>query len=296
MIQVHYVPSWCGDYRLEADGDAKCVLAVTDPTAAEQVKLERFLLKCFSRGLVKPFVGIAGNGETKIEIAASIVEAGKLLLGTKNPRKGVLTAVKSVQGEVEAILAEEQPKLDNALAAPEAKEAVTTRRPTLCCPTPISGPDTRASQVLQAFCTEAQWNDWQKQGFVRCYGCFSGHRYRIVHRHSELARQQGKITWDETDDHVIHAYDWSVPPAEEVLSLKLAIEHAEHWVRNQSSAFGLSVEGTIDHAGKRDLYENPFVGAERQQLDGTRDAQFVKSFGYGMRVWLRMLQKLGAKR
>jgi hypothetical protein len=296
MIQVHYVPSWYGDYRLEADGDAKCVLAVTDPTAAEQVKLERFLLKCFSKGLVKPFAGITGNGETKIEIAASIIDAGKLLLGTKNPRKGTLTAVKSVQGEVEAILAEEQPKLDDALAAPEVKEAVTTRRPTLCCPAPISGPDIRASQVLQTFCTAQQWNDWQRQGFVRCYGNLSGHRYRVAHRHSELAKQQGKITWDETDDHVIHAYDWSLPPAEEVLSLKLAIEHAEHWMRNQSSVFETGLDGTISHEGKRDLYVNPFMSAGRQHLDGTRDAQFVKTFGYGLRVGLRLLQKLGGKR
>jgi hypothetical protein len=283
MIETLIIPSWCGDYSLTADGEAKCVLTVKDPTVSEQISLERFLLKCFSKGWVKPFAGIAGNGETKIEILASILDASKLLLGRKSPRTGIITAVKSVNGEVEAVLGE-TPKLEEALAKPEAKEAVTTRRPTLCCPVPVAGPDIRASRVLELFSTAQQRRDWQEHGYLRCHGCFSGHRYRVAHRHSALAREQRKIVWDETDDRVIHAYDWSLPPAEEALAVKHAIEFAEHWIRNSSSCL---------YAGATDRYEDPFVdGGDREGLDGTKDAAFVRSFGDGLRTGLGLLMKI----
>lgn len=287
MIETLIIPSYCGDYSLVADGEEKCVLAVKDPTVSEQTALERFLLKCFSKGWVKPFAGISGNGETKVEILAPILEASKLLLGRKRPRTGIITAVKSVNGEVEAVLGE-TPKLEEALAKPEAKEAVTTRRPTLCCPTPVAGPDIRASRVLELFSTPQQRKDWQEHGFLRCYGRFSGHRYRVAHRHSALAREQGKIVFDETDGHIVHAYDWSLPPAEEVLAMKHAIEHAEHWIRNSSSCL---------YAGARDRYVNPFVDENgRAGLDGTKDAATVRQLGAGLRLGLGLMMRIAKGR
>lgn len=281
MIERHYFPSWCGDYRLEADSETSCLLVVTDPTAAEQEKLERFLEKCMKHRWVKPFSPgvITANGTTKIKIAADVATAGRALLARKGRQKrtGILTAVKSINGVVTAVEGEE--KVAEAVSKPEAKEAVTTRRPTLSCPHPISGPDIRASNVLMRFCTPQQWDDWMRHGYLRAFGRFSGHQYRIAHRHSELARSQGKITWDETDDHVVHCYDVSMPPAEEVLAVKLALEHAEHWVRNRSGLF-YRIDGEA-------LYVDPFVGPDRQSLDGTKDNGRLRGFGMGLRVGLQ---------
>jgi hypothetical protein len=289
MIERHYVPSWCGDYHLDADGDTKSRLVVTDPTTVEQEQLEKFLVKCIQKKWLHPFknsaLSIPASGTTKIAIEASIVEAGKVLLAKKGrQRTGIITAIKSVGGVVEAVLGDGE-KLDAALKKPEAKTAVTVRRPTNCCPKPVTGPDVRASAVLQAFCTPQQWADWTAHGFLRAYGQLSGHRYRIAHRHSALARHQKKIVWDESGDHLIHAYDWSVPPAEEVLTMKLAIEHAEPWIRNPSTVFAFNDDVEVK-------YRNPFVSLDRQGLDGTIDAANVRGFGHGLRAGFALMQKL----
>jgi hypothetical protein len=258
-------PSWCGDFRLEADGDDACKLVVIDATPAEQELLDKFMKKARKKGWIGEMVGVKPTGQTTLNLPVPVAEAGKLLLARKAPRKGILTAVKSVKGELEIVLGDDEDKLAEATEKEDADEAVTTRRPTLCCPTPVSGPERRASEVLRAFSTPEQWDSWVKNGFLLCTGGLSGHRYRVCNRHSELARRQGKITWDLDDDGIVHAYDWSLPPAEEVLAMKLALEHAEHWIRNRSGVLRM---GELK-------FRNPFVSEADQGLDGTQDAAFV---------------------
>jgi hypothetical protein len=321
MISTWYMPSWSGDFRLEEEGENQCRLIVSDPTPGEIETLGRFLAKARQRRWIPKVAGIAPKGESTLLIDTSLISAGKVLLSNgkgpfrkKHHKEGILTSVRSKDGKIEAIPAEpkepepepeplgpptalakmedkeDKPakpdKVEEALAKPDADKAVTTRRPTLCCPTPVAGPDVRASEVLHAFCTRQQWESWMRNGFLFCNGNLSGHTYRIVHRHLPLAREPGKVTWDMDDDAVIHCYDWSVPPAEEVLAIKLALEHVEHWVRNPSGALG--------RYGQKDIYPNPFVGPQHQFLDGTQDAGFVSGFGEGLRTTLAIFG--GAKK
>ena len=258
-------PSWNGDFRIEADGDDASTLIVDDATPAEKEILGKFLKKARKKDWVDEAVGISPEGRTTLHLPVPVAESGKLLLARRAPRKGILTAVKSSAGELEIVLGDDADKLTDATTKEDADEAVTTRRPTLCCPTPVSGPERRASEVLRAFSTPEQWASWIEHGFLLCTGGLSGHRYRVCNRHSELARRQGKITWDLDDDGIVHAYDWSLPPAEEVLAMKLTLEHAEHWVRNHS---GVLRRGEL-------LFYNPFVSENDQYLDGTQDAAFV---------------------
>lgn len=262
-------PSWNGDFRIEADGDEASKLVVDDATPAEKDTLGKFLKKARKKGWVDEAVGISPEGRTTLCLPVPVAESGKLLLARRAPRKGILTAVKSVKGELEIVLGDNADKLTEATEKEDADEAVTTRRPTLCCPTPVSGPERRASEVLRAFCTPEQWESWLENGYLHCYGGLSGHKYRICNRHSELARRQGKITWDLDDDGIVHAYDWSLPPAEETLAMKLALEHAEHWIRNRS---GVLRPGELK-------FTNPFVSEADQGLDGTQDAAFVSGVG-----------------
>jgi hypothetical protein len=312
MINTWYLPSWSGDFRLEEEDDDRCRLIVVDPTPGEIELLGRFMAKARQRKWISKMEGVATKGESTLTINASLVAAGKVILSNgkgpfrKRHREGLLTAVRSKGGKIEAIPgspgdAEPEPmsgptalakvdeqaeglaepsKVDKALAKDDADKAVTTRRPTLCCPNPVTGPDIRASEVLRSFCTKQQWESWMANGFLFCNGNLSGHTYRIVHRHLPLAADQGKVTWDMDDDQVIHCYDWSVPPAEEVLAIKLALEHVEHWVRNPSGALGRFGSTT---------YPNPFVGPNQQYLDGTVDTGIVSGIGEGLRAAVAVL-------
>ena len=233
-------------------------------------RLTRFLRRARKKRWLTELEGVTLTGTTVLTIAAPIVEAGRVLLdrkGRKTKLDGLLTVVRSTDGAVQS---EHDPEdAERALAKPKADKAVTTRRPTLCCPFPVSGPDIRASEVLAAFSTPSQWEEWCEHGRLHCRGNLSGHRYRIAHRHSALAREQGKICWDETDGVVVHCYDWSVPPAEEVLAVKLTLEHREHWIRNRSGVFG----------GKGPHYHNPFMPNSAQHLDGVVDTGIVTALG-----------------
>jgi hypothetical protein len=295
MLSRWFIPSWSGDFRLEAEGDDKSRLIVVNPTPAEVDQLGKFLVKAREKGLVPDIAGVSDKGESTLTIRAPVAEAGKLLLGRKAPRKGLLTAVKSVDGKLEVVTGDaESEEVSEALDKPEADKAVTTRRPTLCCPTPQVEREVRASEVLRTFCTRKQWEEWVDKGYLHCSGKLTGHSYRIAHRHSPLAAEQRKICWDLHDDHVVHCYDWSVPPPEEALAIKLTLEHREHWIRNVSGMYTLGYvdDAIFDGKGGRkstELYPDPFMSPDKQWQDGVSDASFVSGFGAAVAAWNSVL-------
>lgn len=178
------------------------------------------------------------------ETAASFTDAAQAVLG----------------GKGQPLLASPPPPA----AAPVV--AVTTSRPTNCCPYTIPG-DTRgrrADKLLLAFCTAEQRETWVKYGWVEARGQITGERYRIAHRHSPVAREQTKVTWLLDGDQVVHAHATWLPPAEEVLTLKLVIEGHEAWVRNPSTVLGGA-----------SVLPHPFQPRGRQAADGLAEAGFV---------------------
>jgi len=260
--------SWCGDFRLEADGASKSTLTIEDPTPAEVERLGAFLKKARSKGWIDQHVGFAPSGKIVIPIDAPLSKAGRILLGSKP--KGILTAVVSKRGRVSAEIEGAAEKAVKLVDSPDAEAAASVRRPTLCCPYPQPGPDVRATEVLAAFLTPTQRADWARDRVLHCYGNLSGRLYQIAHRHHPLAIARKKIVWDVEGSHVMHAYDWSVPPAEEVLVMKLVLEHAEHWIRNQSGCL-------TDDGGP--IFDNPFMSERRQASDGLQDAAFMRALG-----------------
>lgn len=284
MLRKWYYPSWCGDYRLEArmrdtnggyrDPGAEevpevCVLTVTDPTPAEIEELALFLEKAKWQGWASKLAGLRETGTSQLEIKAPLWEAAHVLLGLdEKPREGLLTTVVSENGEVRAFDTSQGKMLTRAEVV-EGARAVTTRRPTLCCPSCAPGAEMRASRVLRAFCTPAQWQTWVERGYLICVGNLSGDAYRVAHRHSPLGIKQGKCAWDLTYSHVMHAHYAFLPPPEEVLALKLTLEHREHWIRNGS--------GCCYDLGSN--YINPFMSSDDQSGDGIDDARFTRSLG-----------------
>lgn len=272
MIRRHFFPTWCGDFRLErleSDDEGTCTLTVVDPTAADLDKLGHFLEKARKKGWLSQLAGVAEKGETVLAIGASIVDAGRVLLGRRGrvtEKDGLLTVVRMTNGEVIAV--HDYPDEAAAAESEEAEDAATVKRPTLCCPNCTPGPDERASEALRAFCTRRQWESWQRRGSLLCRGNLSGHTYRVAHRHSPIAITQGKCAWDVVDDHVVHCHCSDLPPAEEVLAIKATLEHREHWVRNPSGYFGSGPS-----------YANPFMRPNEQGLDGVVDTRVTSVLG-----------------
>jgi hypothetical protein len=148
--------------------------------------------------------------------------------------------------------------------------AVTVPRATLCCPVTVKGPiDLRADHVLRCFSTESQWASWVRFGHMEVRGGRSGLRYRVAHRHTPIAIEQTKPAWCIDDNNVVHAHLTFLPPAEEVLALKLALEHREGWIRNASGYY----------SGPEPHYPNPFMAEDEQGADGLWDAALLREVG-----------------
>ncbi len=276
MIQRWYIPSTSGDYRLEAakdwKGSACCTLTVENPTPAEVEKLQAFLRTARDREWVGAKQNIGLVGVTNIKVVANIADAGALLVpATAGENPGLLTAVRSINGEVTATHSLESAAALSA--APEADAAVTVRRATPCCPTPETAAEKRASEVLRAFCTGEQWASWQRHGYLLCTGRYTGHRYRIAHRHSPLAEKQGRICADLTDRAVLHFHDSLLPPPEEVLGAKIILEHRENWLRHQATC--LSSRFT-------QVFPNPLGPGI---MDGIPDARLLQVVGGAALGW-----------
>jgi len=267
-VKRWYFPSWSGDYRLLPDGDDACLLRVENPTSGELADLGDFLTKARKKDWIEKHLGVSSTGVSELRFSAPITQVGKALLGRRG--RGVITAVRSVDGTVTA-------ETDKDLAAkavddPQAEKAVTAARPTLCCPYCVTGPDVAANEVLRDFCSAGQLKTWEEHGYLFCVGSLTGRKYRIAHRHHPVSVQAGKIITDMEDGMVLHAYDWSVPPAEEVLAAKLVLEHREDWIRNASGCLYTDKE----------RFEHPLMPPGESISDGLDDAAFMRGVGGGV--------------
>lgn len=261
-----YLPSATGDFRLEQDGEY-ARLVVEDPTPVERAQLDTFLAAAGDKRWVRKGTTYTPTGRSEIDLLCSVADAGPVLAPLHMRDRGVLTAVRSSAGRLELVTTHVAEAAGAVAKAPD-NEAVTVQRPTTCCPTPVEGPEVRSSHVLRRFCTEVQWAEWERHGYLHCRGGSTGIVYRLVHRNNPLALRQGKMAWDVTHNHVLHWWDWRVPPAEEVLAAKLILEHREPWLRNPNSLY--------DTANPQFVFANP-LGAQR--LQGTFDAGVHRLFG-----------------
>lgn len=268
-----YIPSWNGDYRLEPADDGKsCVLIVVDPTPAEKETVVRFLSYARERKwTTRKRLGTRGK-ETKVPLKATVTEAAPVLIDSGAALKiGALTVLRFSSGEMTA---EENPEEIAKKAEKEVKEgkkkpkaAATVKRPTSCCPSCIPGAIEPATEVLLAFLTPEQHRTWADGRYVMVQGGLTGYRYAVAHRHSEHAREWGKVCRDVTHDFTLHFHDTSVPPEEEVLGTMLILQHREHWLRHEATCLGLAEKGRI--------FKNPFGDF----FDGVQDAAWTAVAG-----------------
>ncbi len=256
-MRFWFIASKSGDFRLAADGPHSR-LNIENPTPRELVQLEGFLSGARERRWVDapaeellrtfreatpipvpekrdptPYEGIAPEdaptdkmrvvhpGTITLPIRAGVIDAGKLLAAGVAVDGKKWTAVRSIGGVVTL----ENPEVVNPATS---VAAVTIPKPARGCPVPEAA-SRRASQVLRAFCTERQWQQFQVEGFLVAIGVHSGRVYHVFHR-DEAARRRLRRSLVQLGRGPVCAWNNAVPPEEEALSLKLAVEHQERWL------------------------------------------------------------------
>lgn len=255
-----FIPSWNGDFRFEPNGEGASKLVVEKPTPLELEALTRWLKVAAKEKWVENKATKASDIKDSLSVNAPVPTAAAAMAKILNhKRAGVITAFRFADGKIEVTEAiDDLPrwarKLAKAAPAPEA--AVTVHRPSLSCPE-CEGKnehERKACDVLWEFLNPRQRAEWLKDRAIRVVGNLTRHVYRVSSRDTEAAKIVGRCTVDETDRLCLHHYDWTVPPEEEVLAIKLILEHRENWLRvfGEVDPFHRAEPGTI--------FENPFRG------------------------------------
>lgn len=286
-MQFWFVPTWCGDFRLEASGRGGrgSLLSVEDPTEKDRLLLVPFLAAAKERGWIKRMPTIKLIGKTLVRLPVPVTEAGPVLVGNVHQGEAVWTALRYASGQVtvedgtgrrhlygadgklvetsqlpapakgavEKVLDAAKGAMGSVVeavggAVEAAREAVsaavtpepepvpvpvvaaaTVREPKRGCPAPTAAAR-RASEVLRTFSTASQWASWQRTGSMLVVGSSSGQSYRLFHRDEAARRRMAHCLVDVRTGVDVCAWDDRVPPEEEALSLKLAVEHRERWL------------------------------------------------------------------
>lgn len=170
----------------------------------------------------------------------------------RNPQTGAVrevahpTRITAANKHGEPQLPAPLPVVEPVPLPPEPVAAATFQPPARGCP-PATACERRSSEVLRTFCTAAQWASWQHTGRMKVIGNYTGIRYDLYHRDEAAARGFRHTLIAPLPDDVSYARRWgsipprevcvwrtNVPPEEEALAIKMAVEHREHWLLSDS--------------------------------------------------------------
>ena len=184
--------------------------------------LKEFIAKCRRGCWIDDLDGIAPTGATALVIRKEINVIGPILRHAIHGDDPTWTAIKYADGKV--TLHDD----GTALVPTDAVDTVTVKKPARGCPEPEPA-KRRASEVLVAFCTPAQQTSWERKGFLTCIGNRSGQRYTVFHPNEARRRGHAHLLVNAAGKEVC-VWDARVPVEEEVLGIKLAVEHRERWL------------------------------------------------------------------
>lgn len=243
---IYYIPSFCGDFRIEPDPEApaeRTRLSVVTPTALERVALQKLETLFVKRGWTE--ASKLADRESTVLVApmATVAASAAKLLGASV--SGSLTALRMGDGKVSVQQDLEGDQLASWLKKAAEKEvmggdrekatAVTVRQPRLGCPD-CDGKkerDRAACDVLWAFLDDEQRASWRLRRAFVAQGNHTGSRFFVMARDTEMAKKNRRVAMhmDGVDrGRPLCIYDPTLPPEEEVLAVKLHLEHRERWV------------------------------------------------------------------
>ena len=225
-MRALFIPCWSGDFRLESAPENTSLLTVEDPTAGDREVLQRFLVDARARGWLAEDEGIQRRGLTKLPIAHPMSVVAPVMAALLTEPGESWTAIRRVDGKVEVVDGNTLPPEKTGEPAIEAVAVV--KKPQRGCPEPQAA-TRRASAVLRAYCTTSQWASWQAFGYFAARGNASGRIYRVWHEDAAAKAGMARCLTLMNGTPVC-AWDQSVPPEEQALALKLAVEHREAWL------------------------------------------------------------------
>ena len=198
-----YIPSYLGDVSLETNGD-QSRLIYKSVTTAEKESVDKFL-----RGY---HMKVSSNGESIIP--DPIIKAHKKFIKVFKLGRPVINAIKLKDGKVQMV--EDFPD--------QTEVGVTTEKPERGCPVPVwERSEALATVVLHEFLSLDQWADFELHKAFISHGNFSGKPYLLTSRWNRLSEVRGVLCSIETM-HSICASMKDLPPAEELLALKIVVE------------------------------------------------------------------------
>lgn len=190
-------------------------MTVAKATAAEVEAIKKFNKHGF--GIVVK--------EGVSELASSFDRVVGALSAFLKPGVPITKIVKFADGSLEVVEPNEKSPV-------RAKKGVAAARPTAGCPLPeFDERHVRATRVLKEFLTPAQVADFETHQAFKVTGAFSGHRYHLVSRHAPKQYRSDyryRTVYDLDEQRTLCIHDWTVPPAEELLSLALHLQLPEH--------------------------------------------------------------------
>jgi hypothetical protein len=236
-----YLPTFYGDIRLArktGEGKKKEELTVVtweNLTEAEKAALARLCVELEKKGWGTPDV-LSKHRETRfsesssyIDIAAPLGKVQTVLAKLLKPGRKLVNVVRFADGKMEEVASADVTEMP---AKPEKKPkaGATVGRPDLGCPEPaIVKADIRATEVLLAFLSSEQQEDYLRHGSFISQGAGTAHRYMITSRKAgdRLARYRRQLyDLDENRPYCVH--DDTVPAAEESLALHLLLQFPLH--------------------------------------------------------------------
>lgn len=243
QIPLFYVPSFYGDIRLFSTGPKQCRVIVEKATAKEQAALEAVA----KVALKKKWTSVSSASLFKTEqteLSAPIDKVAAIIAKALKPGRKMLSVVKFVDGKVEELTEAsfkdkpeaEKPKAEEKAPKPEPKAATTVASPVIGCPAPaFPSAELKAREVLSAFLTPEQLDDFVRFNRFVTVGAETGHRYMITSRHARTREAPSfRSLYDLDERRALCVHDWTVPAAEEMLALHLhvSLPGQERYVRS----------------------------------------------------------------
>lgn len=203
-----YIPSYLGDIQLFNEGDIT-KLAYSELTTGEREKLGRFL---------KHYKLQIETNEV-IQLPEEIGKAHKRFLKIFKPDRPILNVAKYHDGKITLV---------QQFNIPETEVGVSVEKPPRGCPMPtvLERAESRACDVLNQFLSPAQKADFDAQKAFIVRGNYTGHPYMIISRWNQACQKYGLLYCIPTHSKICASLP-DVPPSEEVLAMKFAVEFTE---------------------------------------------------------------------
>jgi len=207
------IPSFYGDIRFEATGKDSCVLSTEKLTPREEAVLRKLTKKAVKSGWIAADATLVA---AKVKIQAPATKIAQAVARLLKPKREIVSAICFAAGKMKEVTEQEY----------DAGVATAVAVPTKGCPAPdFARAELRARDVLESFLTEDQREDFRKHNRFISRGATTGRRYMITSRHARdsLAMFQRSL-FDLDYGFPICVHDWSVPAAEEMLSLHVLLQ------------------------------------------------------------------------